>query len=1023
MTVVIDALDECEGDDIEEIINLLLQTDTSAVVPLKFLVTSRFEPSIRFSFQNVQGKIKRFLLHEIPERIIKRDIAIFLESRLAKIRRNSKLDSSWPDKANLQKLLEKSIPLFIFAATACRFIEDCYEGEGGPDDRFQMILQHKAHGIFNKTYLPILDHMVHKQRGSRLGRTISDFKLIVGSIVTLSNPLGAAPLATLLNIPTSRIQSRLEPLHSVLHVPTDATRPVRIFHESFRDFLIRPDPEDVHQFYIDEKAAHKTLADKCLELLSLDGSLKKDICGLESPGQSRGILDQQTVNRCLPSEAQYACLYWVHHLKGSQETLHGKHQVLQFLQSHFLHWLEALSLMGRISDSLMLIDELLGLVDRDHYTALSGFVLDAKRFILKNREVADDTPLQLYCSGLIFAPQTAIIRREFEHPHWIYQFPVVDKSWSSEMGIFEGYSGSVHSVAFSPDGVLLASGSNDHDICLWNIAKNKHKTLKGHSMYVYSVAFSPNGMLLASGSSDSTVRLWDTVTGTHRIFKGHLKSISSVAFSPDGVLLASGSFDKTVRLWNTVTGTYRIIEEHSRSVHSVAFSPDGILLASGSNDHNICLWNTAKNKYQTLKGHSGCVNSVAFSPNGTLLASGSDDNTVRLWDTVTGTHQIIENHSDGVNSVAFSPDGALLAFGSNDNTICLRNTAINKHQTLKGHSGWIQSIAFSPDGALLASGSKDDTVRLWNTMDKYQNPKDHLGSVLSMAFSPDGALLVSGSSDTTVRLWNTTTGTHQTLQGHSGSVDLVAFSPNGVLLASGSYDKTVRLWDTATGTHRILKGHSGYIRSLAFSPNGALLASGSQDNTIRVWDTVTDMYRIFEGHSGSVNSVAFSPDGTLLASASGFYDNTVRLWDTATGTHRTLEGHSASTPLLAFSPDGALLASGSHHNTVHLWDTATDAHQTLIVNGPVTVLYFGHDGSYLVINQHFVDIQSEPEIHASRSNHPNPAIFIEQDWITLNGKKVLWLPREARATSSAIHGNLLALGHASGLVSFIGFKA
>lgn len=363
MTVVIDALDECEGDqDVTAVIKLLLQKDRPVVAPLKFFVTSRFEPPIRLGFQEVQGKFIEFPIHEIPQPIVERDIATFLRFRLGEIRRQFGIVSNWPDPSQFQTLLRKSIPLFIFAATACRFVED-YRQAGGPDDRLQKILQHEARGNFDQTYLPALNQMIHGLKGSARCNAISEFKQIVGSIVTLTNPLAAAPLASLLGISTECVNNRLQLLHSVLDIPTDTASPVRIFHESFRDFLIRPDPEDVHEFWVDEKATHKMLVHRCLWLLSEGGYLKKDICGLGAPGKPRTVVDQQTIDRCLPSQARYACIYWVHHLKGSGVTLRDEHQALQFLQSHFLHWLEALSLMGRISESIRLIDELQGLVD------------------------------------------------------------------------------------------------------------------------------------------------------------------------------------------------------------------------------------------------------------------------------------------------------------------------------------------------------------------------------------------------------------------------------------------------------------------------------------------------------------------------------------------------------------------------------------------------------------------------------------------------------------------------------------
>ena len=200
----------------------------------------------------------------------------------------------------------------------------------------------------------------------------------------------------------------------------------------------------------------------------------------------------------------------------------------------------------------------------------------------------------------------------------------------------EGHSSGVHSVAFSPDGRTMVSGSGDDTIKQWDTASGTEiRTLQGHSDSVLSVAFSPEGSTLASGSSDNTIKIWDTASGTEiRTLQGHSDSVRSVAFSLDGRTMASGSDDNTIKLWDTASGTEILtLEEHSISVHSVAFSPDGRTLASGGYGGNtIKLWDTAGGtEIRILEGHSSWVDSVAFSPDGRTLASGSNDNTIKLW--------------------------------------------------------------------------------------------------------------------------------------------------------------------------------------------------------------------------------------------------------------------------------------------------------------------------------------------------------------------------------------------------------
>ncbi|KAJ5633196.1 hypothetical protein N7490_009535 [Penicillium lividum] len=1070
--IVIDALDECDHDnDSRIIIRLLSRLKESKAVCLRVFLTSRPELPIRLGFSEIANHdLQGLVLHEISEEVTQGDILLFLKNRFATIRRDRKISDGWPADDIIQELAAMSVPLFISAATICRYIE---HSKWDPTRRLTELLQDQARYTdrMDKTYLPILEQHVDDQDSNHLEKQqlLQEFQDMIGVIIILAHPLSVNTLSLLLDVVPDRISNRLNSFQSVLSVPTDRDLPVRTLHLSFRDFLVR----SKGRFGVDEPSKHGDIMLYCLR--TMRRHLRKNICNLDTPGTCIADIHAQSLRQCLPHHLEYSCRYWIHHLERSVISSSEVRNVSSFLRKHFLHWVEAMSLLGYISEMIGMIDILRRVISATGDSTERDFVQDAKRFILKNHRIASEAPLQLYYAGLIFAPQTSIIRREFEVelPSWICKLPRVEERWSRELQVLEGHLEAVSSVNLSPDGRLLASGSWDNTVRLWDPTTGAlQQTLEGHSSWVYSVAFSSNGQLLASGSRDKIIRLWDPTTGALlQTLEGHSSWVYSVVFSPSGRLLASGSWDNTVRLWDPATGALQhTLRDHSDSVNTVAFSPDSRLLASGSHDHTIKLWVPVTGVLQqTLEGHSEQVNSVAFSPDGRLLASGSNDHTVRVWDPTTGAlQQILRGHSNGINLVAFSPDGYLLVSGSVDKTVRIWNPTTGAlQQTLEGHSSWVESVAFSHDGFLLASGSRDKTIRLWDlatgalqqTLEHHsersdsvtfppddrslasrsynrtvrlwdaatgvlqQTPKDHSNRNTLVAFSHDSHLLVPGPSDKILRPWvSALVALQQTPKRHSEAVESVDFSPDGRLLASGSRDKTVRLWDPTTGAlQQTLEGHSNIVELVVFSPDGQLLASGSWDNTLRLWDPVTGaLQQTFKGHSGSVVSIEFSPDGRLLAS--GSRDKTVRLWDLATGTlQQTLDGHSGLVALVAFSPDGRLVASGSCDHTVRLWDPVTGALQeTLSAKEPVTSLWFSQDGLYLNTQWGSFDVHSGREHHAPSSNLMNLEISVEKGrWVKIGGAKILWLPPEYRSSCSATKGNLSALGLASGHIFLI----
>ena len=440
---------------------------------------------------------------------------------------------------------------------------------------------------------------------------------------------------------------------------------------------------------------------------------------------------------------------------------------------------------------------------------------------------------------------------------------------------WRGHTQEIYTIAFNPREDVLASGSRDMTVKLWNCKNLSYDPYSDYTSYYYSlftfnhpntifsVAFGNDGNTLISGGADRTAKVFNYYSKTE-LFSlcGHTGYINSCEFCSDGTRILTAGEDSTVKIWSAEPGK-DYITLSGKSIYSLRdleFSTDSNHLAAAT-DNNVIIWNAKSGYYENQSPTNYYINSIDFNKDGSQIAIGDSYGKALIWNPKTDSIKYLNGHTKSIGCISFNPQGKIIAASSLDSTVILWNLEGKIINVIGGYKSEIRTIAFNPiNNSQLAIATYDSVVVIDYSLNKKVKQLFTLNNsaeINSIAYSPDGKIIAAGGSTGIVGLWDATDGKELTrLVGHNGIILDIVFSHDGSKLATASFDLTAKIWDLTNYRELLtLTGASSRVRSVSFSMDDSKIAVGSEDGLIRIFSLNTNDLIIQAIHrvSGSLN--------------------------------------------------------------------------------------------------------------------------------------------------------------------------